>query len=284
MAQNTLPQRKVNSAATDYNAVAFQIQRALSEISTAEPVTVGAVHIPDPKGPVGFVDVRPLTKIVDGEGKGVTQEQQFKLPYLRTQGGKNALIIDPQPGDKGLAVYAMRDTETLKETRGDDGPVNPGSGRTLDQGDGFYLGGFLNGAPERWVWVHDDGIELEGVDNIHTHGKITIMDAEDGWTVNAESGATINAEAGTTINVKGGGLTVNGDVLVNGSITWTGTAHGRGGGAAEFDRGVRVLGGGIQSNGGFQNSGGITDNGKNVGSTHTHSGVETGGGTTGEPT
>lgn len=264
------PQRKVNSAATDYNALAFQIQRALSEISTAEPVTVGAVDIPDPKGPVGFVDVTPLTKIVDGEGKGMAQETQFKLPYLRMQGGKNALIIDPQPGDKGLAVYAMRDTETLKETRGDDGPVNPGSGRTLDQGDGFYLGGFLNGAPERWVWVHDDGIELEGVDNIRTHGKITVMDAEDGWTVNAPAGATINAADG--------GLTVNGDVLINGSITWTGTAHGKDGGKAEFDQGVRVNAGGIE------NTGGITDNGKNVGSTHTHNGVQPGGGTTGEPT
>lgn len=77
------PQRKVNSAATDYNALAFQIQRALSEISTAEPVTVGAVDIPDPKGPVGFVDVTPLTKIVDGEGKGMAQETQYKLPYRR---------------------------------------------------------------------------------------------------------------------------------------------------------------------------------------------------------
>lgn len=254
------PQRKVNTASTEYNAVAFQIQRALSEISTAEPVTVGGVDIPDPKGPVGFVDVTPLTKIVDGEGKGVAQGTQYKLPYLRIQGGKNALIIDPQPGDNGLAVYAMRDTESLKETRGGDGPVNPGSGRTLDQGDGFYLGGFLNAAPERWVWVHDDGIELEGVDNIHTHGKITVMDAEDGWTVNAPAGAIIN-----------------GDLTVNGSITWTGTATGKDGGKAQFSNGITVDAGGIE------NTGGIMDNGKNVGSTHAHGGVAPGGGNTGEP-
>lgn len=249
----TKPQRKVNSAATDYNAVAFQIQRALSEISTAEPVTVGGVDIPDPKGPVGFVDVTPMTKLVDGEGKGMAQGTQHKLPYLRMQGGKNGLIIDPKAGDMGLAVYAMRDTESLKETRGEGGPVNPGSGRTLDQGDGFYLGGFLNGAPERWVWVHDDGIELEGVDKIQTHGKITIMDAEDGWTVNAPAGATIN-----------------GDLTVNGSITWTGTATGEGGGPAKFSNGL-------------ESQGGITDNGKNVGSTHSHSGVTPGGGSTGAP-
>lgn len=272
----TMPQRKTTSAATDFNSVAFQVQRALSEISTAEPVTVGAVDIPDPKGPVGFVDVTPLTTMVDGEGKAQAQGTQFKLPYLRIQGGKNAVIVDPKPGDKGLAVYAMRDTETLKETRGDDGPVNPGSGRTLDQGDGFFLGGFLNGEPERWVWVHDDGVEIEGKDNIKTHGKITVMDAEDGWTVNAQAGATINAT--------GGGLTVNGDVTINGSITWTGTAHGKDGGKAEFDKGVNVLAGGIENKGGIQSAGGITDNGKNVGSDHTHSGVQPGGGTTGEPT
>jgi hypothetical protein len=249
----TKPQRSTNTAGSDYNAEDFHIRRVLSEINTAEPVTVDAVDIPDPKGPVGFVDVSPLTMLVDGEGKGMAQGTQFRLPYFRIQGGKNAVILDPQPGDKGLAVYAMRDTEALKETRGDSGPVNPGSGRTLDQGDGFYLGGFLNGAPERWVWIHDDGVEIEGKDSLHTYGKITVMNAENGWTVNAPSGATIN-----------------GDLKVNGSITWTGTARGDGGGKAKFSNGIESIGG-------------ITDNGKDVGSTHTHSGVQSGDSNTGAP-
>jgi hypothetical protein len=249
----TKPQRGVNTSGSEYNALAFQIQRALSEISTAEPVTVVAVDIPDPTGPVGFVDVAPLTMLVDGEGKGMAQGTQFRLPYLRTQGGENALIVDPQPDDNGLAVYAMRDTETLKETRGDSGPVNPGSGRTMDQGDGFYLGGFLNRAPKRWVWIHDDGVEIEGADLFHAKGKITIMDAPDGWTVNAASGATIN-----------------GDLKVNGSVSWTGTASGENGSKAKFSNGIEC-------------KGGITDNGKDVGSTHTHSGVQSGDSNTGAP-
>jgi len=90
----TKPQRSTNTAGSDYNAEDFHIRRVLSEINTAEPVTVDAVDIPDPKGPVGFVDVSPLTMLVDGEGKGMAQGTQFRLPYFRIQGGKNAVILD----------------------------------------------------------------------------------------------------------------------------------------------------------------------------------------------
>ena len=65
-------------------------------------------------------------------------------------------------------------------------------------------------------------------------------------------------------------VTVNGDMLINGSVTWTGTAQGLGGGAAQFGAG------GISSDGDIV-SGSISTQ------THVHGGVTTGGGSTGGP-
>ena len=153
-------QRGLSTNSSEYNAQDFMISQMLGRIATAEPVRVVAVS-GSGVSPVGFVDVQPLINLVTGEQKAQEQSVLFKLPYLRIQGGKNALVIDPQPGDIGLAVYAMRDTESLKESRGKDGNVNPGSARAMNKGDGFYLGGFLNAAPERYVLVDDEGFAIE---------------------------------------------------------------------------------------------------------------------------
>lgn len=243
-------QRELSTNSSEYNAQDFMVRRLLAEINTAEPVRVTAVDVPAGVSPVGYVDVLPLVNLITGERRGQAQSVLYRLPYLRVQGGRNAVIVDPQPGDVGLAVYAMRDTEAVKDGRS--GPVNPGSARSLSKSDGFYLGGYLNGAPERYVRVTDEGVAIEGVANIDMHGATT--------TINAESGCTVNAAAGVTIN---------GDVLINGSLTWTGTAQGRGG-AARFSGGLSNAGGRVESNG-------LTLE------THVHGGVEPGPGATGGP-
>lgn len=241
-------QRDLTTTASAYNAQDFMIRRLQASINTAEPVRVLAV---DGQGtePVGFVDVLPLVNLVSGDRQGQRQSALYHLPYLRIQGGKNALLIDPQPGDVGLAVYAMRDTETVKDTRGS-APANPGSERSLSKSDGFYLGGMLNGSPERYIQVDDTGVTVEGVAKIDMHGQTA--------TITAENGCTIHAD-----------VTINGNVLINGSITWTGTAQGQGG-AARFAGGLTNAGGQVDSNGIVLDS-------------HVHSGVEPGPGTTGGP-
>lgn len=243
-------QQGFSAAASEYNAQAFLLRQALLRLNTAEPVRVVAVH--PGTGATGTVDVLPLVRLVTGSGEGMDQSVLFTLPYLRVQGGRNAIIIDPEPGDVGLAVYAMRDTETVKAMAGTDaGPVNPGSARSYDKGDGFYFGGFLNAQPERFVRVDDGGVTIEGVASITMHGNKT--------TITAENGATINAD-----------VLINGNLLVNGSITWTGTAQGKDGARARFS-------------GGWENTGGsVTSNGITL-ETHTHGGVEPGNGTTGGP-
>lgn len=152
-------QQDFTTDASQFNATDFQIQQALRKINTAEPVRVVSVQ-PGAVGPVGMVSVQPLVNLVTGTGDGMAQSTLYQLPYLRIQGGENAVIVDPKPGDIGLAVYAMRDTETVKANR-DGKAANPGSARMYSKGDGFYLGGFLN-ATSWWTtraspWTTDRG-------------------------------------------------------------------------------------------------------------------------------
>lgn len=254
-----------STSASGVNVQDFVMRQMLHTINTAEPVRVEAVHFEDAFA--GTVDVMPLVNLVTGDGSSLGQSQLFTLPYLRVQGGKQAFIVDPRPGDIGLAVFAMRDTESFKAQRG--GPVNPGSARACDKGDGFYLGGFLNEAPERFVRIDEEGVTIEGVARVHSHGAETVINAESAFTVNAESSCVINAAGGCIINASAG-CTINGDVLINGSLTWTGTAQGQNNGPACFS-------GGWINNGGKATSNGITLE------SHVHGGVEAGPASTGAP-
>lgn len=242
-------QRGLSTNSSEYNAQDFMIRQLIGQIATAEPVRVVAVS-GSGISPVGFVDVQPLVNLVTGEQKAQEQSVLFKLPYLRIQGGKNALVIDPQPGDIGLAVYAMRDTESLKESRGKGGNVNPGSARSLSKGDGFYLGGFLNDAPERYIMVDDTGITLDDGQG----GKLELKGGK--LTITAPAG--IESMSPTEVHhtpslVFGDGdgatATMNADMQINGSIESTGD----------------------------QVAGGISQ------TQHTHTGVEPGSGSTGKP-
>lgn len=112
---------------SEFNALSFHMQAMINRISTAEPVRVVSAQ-PGGAGPAGVVSVQPLVNLVDGEGNGHAQGTLFNLPYARVQGGENAVICDPKPGDVGLAVYAMRDTEAVKQGRGQ-ARANPGSAR-----------------------------------------------------------------------------------------------------------------------------------------------------------
>ena len=239
-------QQDYNTGASTYNAAEFQIQNALRQINTAEPVRVSAVN-PGKVGKAGTVTVQPIVNLVTGKGEGMQQSKLFSLPYLRMQGGENALIIDPKVGDVGLAVYAMRDTESMKQ--GDGSECNPGSARCYSKGDGFYLGGFLNKTPKRYVWVEDDGITMddgEGGKLELKGGKLTIT-APAG--IETTSPTEVHNTPSLTMGGSGATATMNANMKINGSVTSTGD----------------------------QTAGGISQ------INHVHTGVESGGGTSGKP-
>lgn len=109
-------------------------------------------------GPVGFVDATDLVQQMDGSNQGIPNVSMRKLPYFRLQGGGNAVIMDPRPGDLGIAVFARRDISRVKQTK-TEGP--PPSLRTHDVSDGLYIGGVLNGAPSQWIRFLDSGIHVQ---------------------------------------------------------------------------------------------------------------------------
>lgn len=240
-------QQDFTTDASPYNATDFQIQQSLRKINTAEPVRVVSVQ-PGAVGPVGMVSVQPLVNLVTGAGDGMAQSTLYQLPYLRIQGGENAVIVDPKPGDIGLAVYAMRDTETVKANR-DGNAANPGSARMYSKGDGFYLGGFLNATPKRYVMVDDTGITLDDGQGGKLElkgGKLTIT-APAG--IESTSPTEVHNTPALTMGGDGAVATMNADMQINGTVTSTGD---------------QVAGSISQMH-------------------HTHTGVETGSGNTGEP-
>ncbi len=240
-------QQDFTTDSSQFNATEFHIQRLLQQINTAEPVRVVSVQ-PGAVGPVGMVSVQPLVNLVTGTGDGMAQSTLFQLPYLRIQGGENAVIVDPKPGDTGLAVYAMRDTETVKANR-DGKTANPGSARMYNKGDGFYLGGFLNATPKRYVMVDDTGITLDDGEG----GKIELKDGK--LTITAPAGiestspTEVHNTPALTMGGNGAVATMNADLQIFGSLSSTGD----------------------------QVAGGISQ------TQHTHTGVQPGSGSTGKP-
>ena len=175
-----------NTSASEFNAQAFLIQSMLARLATSTLVQIKAVTNSGGVSPVGFVDILPLVNQIDGEGNAVPHATVFHCPYLRIQGGTNAVILDPQVGDIGVAVFADRDVSSATANRA---PANPGSRRRFDMADGLYLGGMLNGTPTQFVQFESGGI-----------------------TITSPSAVTINAPT----------LTVNGNTTFNGTVTANG--------------------------------------------------------------
>ena len=177
-------QQGANDSTTDYNSVVRIVEQVLSRVRTAVIVQIQAVHV-DAAGlaPVGFADAVPLVKQMDGGGNTFVHGTVFNLPYFRLQGGANAVIIDPAPGDIGVALICDRDISSVKSTKA---AASPGSRRRYSLPDGLYLGGFLNakpicriyfnppGGPAGMTMTPDDGVTFLKIEP----GKITLNAAE----------------------------------------------------------------------------------------------------------
>ena len=133
------------------------VERLLANIQTATPVKVVAVT-PGGTAGSGTVDVLPLVNQVDEARNPVPHGVVHGLPYHRHAAGGAAIIIDPLPGDLGLAVFASRDVSAVKASRGQ---ANPGSFRRHSMADGFYFGGVMTGAATHYVQISSQGVVVE---------------------------------------------------------------------------------------------------------------------------
>lgn len=168
---DTIPTGTLRPGVTfgEVNNTVFLIQQVLSKIQTATLVQVAAVTNAGGLDPVGFVDVVPMVAQIDAFGKPTPHATIYKVPYVRLQGGTNAIIIDPLVGDIGLCVFASRDISKIKNSKA---RGVPGSNRSFNYADGIYIGGVLNGVPDNFIQFSPTGV------NVTSTSKVTITAPE----------------------------------------------------------------------------------------------------------
>ncbi len=185
-------QLRPNETWGDYNNLNFHVRQALARMQTATVVRVESCTNSGALAPLGFVDVSPLVNQIDGLGNGTPHGIVHNLPYLRLQGGTNAVIIDPVPGDIGICVFASRDISKVKNTQAQG---NPGSFRKYNFADGMYLGGLLNGTPTQYIQFNASGV------TIHSPTLITL-----------DANVQVNGTVTSTGDIKANGISLDNHV------------------------------------------------------------------------
>lgn len=177
-------QQQSNAAASRFNSTVFLFEQLMAGTATATVVVVKAVRAQGAFPAPCFVDLQPLVKQIDGQGNVTSHGIINNVPASRVQGGSMAVVLDPQAGDIGIAVFASRDISSVKSAKAE---APPGSRRQYDYADGLYVGGVLNGVPTCYLAFLDadnggPGMTMtpdEGVTSITiTAGKIRLVAAE----------------------------------------------------------------------------------------------------------
>lgn len=141
--------KKLTSANSPVNAALFLVEQTVTDmLHTAEVVSINQAE-PTGTGAAGYASATPLVCNIDPYHNTIEPSTIAKLPFFRPQAGKAAIIMDPQPGDKAVAVYMKRDSSNVQSGTND--PVPPASFRRFDQADGYLFNGFLGEAPELWL-------------------------------------------------------------------------------------------------------------------------------------
>lgn len=244
------PNQQPRNVADQYAALQFIVQQLTQSMGTSGVVRVMACTNDGGVVPVGTVDVQLLVDQVTGDGQTIPHGTIFKAPYLRYQGGNNAVILDPQPGDLGICVFASRDISAVKSDPAaarDRKPIAgapPGSKRIFSLSDAMYVGGILNAVPVQFVQFNASGIRIVSPTRVCIEAPTIDLIAED----------VVNIQA-PTINLKGDVAQTDGNVTMAQDLDVQGTVTGHTDVIAD------------------------TISGKN----HTHSGVTPGGGNSGPP-
>lgn len=177
--------QEASSASSPYNSLFFLLLSFLASVRTLTLVKVMGVTTSGEAVPAGYVDVQPLVNQVDGANQAVPHGTIYHCPYFRVTGGTNAVILDPQVGDIGIAGFADRDISAVLATQD---AANPGSARMFDMADGIYFGGWGGQNPTQYIQFNADGVSI-----LDAHGHSIIMSST--------------------------GIALNGDITVTGKIT-----------------------------------------------------------------
>lgn len=157
---NARPEQSVGGAAQDK----FIIQQLISNVHTMIPVEVVSVSVPiGTLAPIGRCSVRPLVQQVDGNNNVYGRGQIINVPYLRVQGGKNAVVLDPVVGDVGLCGFCERDISMVKRTGAE---AAPNTRRQYSLNDAVYMFTMMSGTPEQFVHFKQDEIHIKASSKI----------------------------------------------------------------------------------------------------------------------
>lgn len=185
---------KPETAEGDFNAISFVVRQILSGANTSTLVQVKAVTNTGEVSPVGYVDVHPMVNMLDGYGHPIPHATIYNLPYMRLQGGTNAIILDPQVGDIGIAIFAQNDISSVKKNKA---VSNPGSMRRNAMSDGLYIGGVLNGSPVQYVRFSATGIDVVSPTRITCTAPVVDVVASTSSTVTAPVVSVVAATSAT---------------------------------------------------------------------------------------
>jgi phage baseplate assembly protein V len=205
--------RDAATGGSQYTALAFLIRQQLGKVRTATIVQVLAVSNDGGVSPVGTVDVQPLVHQTDGAGNITALPPVYGVPYVRVQGGTNAVILDPQAGDLGIALFGDRDLSTVVATKD---AAAPGSNRRNSLADALYIGGLLNGTPVQYVRFSAEGIELVSPTKVHIQAPSIQADASTQFIVTSPDIQLHGAVHITGAQTNDGAITAQGEVTGNG--------------------------------------------------------------------
>ena len=219
----------------EYDKVISQFNSLITNVNTAIPCKVVAIEKQEQRGVniVGFVDIQLMIEQTNGQKKGNETAIVCNVPYIRIQGGTNAVIIDPEINDLGVAIFASRDITNFKEARRQ---TPPATWRKFSISDAIYIGGIRNQKPVQYIHFRNDGIEIYSPKRVHITTPTVLIDS-DNTTINTSAKTTINANGGCEINAEttnngnvqiNGNTKISGNLLVGGIIGQTGEAGGGG--------------------------------------------------------
>ena len=197
---NARPEQTVAGAAQDM----YIINNLIANIHTMMPVKILSVTVPpDSLAPIGRCEVIPLVQQIDGSNNVYPMGKIINVPYLRVQGGSNAIVIDPQVGDVGLCGFCERDISIVKRT----GELSaPDTRRKYDINSAVYMFTMMSGTPTQYIHFKTSGIDIKTTGDLNINGLIIKADGtlitKDGDTVDkhnhggVQSGGSITSPLG----------------------------------------------------------------------------------------
>ena len=167
---NARPEQTVPGAAQDK----YIIESLISNIHTMIPVKILSVAVPaDTLAPIGRCEVQPLVQQIDGSNNTYDLGKIINVPYLRVQGGSNAIVIDPQVGDVGLCGFCERDISIVKRTGTLSAPDNR---RRYDINSAVYMFTMMSGTPTQYIHFKSSGIDIKTTGDLNINGLIIKSD------------------------------------------------------------------------------------------------------------